>query len=61
MEDFKSFITESSDEKYKVVVLTRKPEQVGVKPVCATSARIEEEAKKMKIFSARRAQDLFLP
>jgi RimK family alpha-L-glutamate ligase len=49
MEDFKSFITESSDEKYKVVVLTRKPEQVGVKPVCATSARIEEEAKKLGI------------
>tara|TARA_Y100000817_G_scaffold305671_1_gene290004 strand:- start:60 stop:1448 length:1389 start_codon:yes stop_codon:yes gene_type:complete len=46
---FNKFLSESSDEKYKVVVLTRKPEQAGVKPVCATSSRIAEEAKKLGI------------
>lgn len=46
---FNEFLSESSNEKYKVVVLTRKPEQAGVKPVCATSSRIDEEAKKLGI------------
>ena len=40
MENFKSFITEESNEKYKVVILTRKPKPSEGAKVFKTSVRI---------------------
>ena len=51
MENFKSFITEESNEKYKVVILTRKPKPSEGAKVFKTSVRIEEEAKKLGLDS----------
>ena len=42
---FNEFLSESSHEKYKIVVLTRKPENDENTKVFKTSQRIEEEAK----------------
>jgi len=44
---FNEFLSESSHEKYKIVVLTRKPENDENTKVFKTSQRIEEEAKKL--------------
>jgi len=44
---FNEFLSESSHEKYKIVVLTRKPENDENTKVFKTSQRVEEEAKKL--------------
>jgi len=51
MKNFQSFITEESNEKYKVVILTRKPKPSEGAKVFKTSVRIEEEAKKLGLDS----------
>ena len=45
MEKFKSFITEETDIKYRLVVLTRKPEVSEKVKIFKTSDTIEKEAK----------------
>ena len=45
MEKFKSFITEEKEEKYKVVVLTRKPDDWPNHKSLLTSAKFEDACK----------------
>ena len=47
MENFKSFITEQKEEKYKVVVLTRKPDDYPNHKSLLTSAKFEDAAKSL--------------
>ena len=42
MEKFKSFITEAKEEKYKVVVLTRKPDDYPNHKSLLTSTKFEK-------------------
>ena len=47
MDNFKSFITEQKEEKYKVVVLTRKPDDYPNHKSLLTSAKFEDAAKSL--------------
>ena len=49
MEKFKSFITEAKEEKYKVVVLTRKPDDYPNHKSLLTSAKFEKSAKALEL------------
>ena len=49
MEKFKSFITEAKKEKYKVVVLTRKPDDYPNHKSLLTSAKFEKSAKALEL------------
>ena len=48
MEKFKSFITEAKEEKYKVVVLTRKPDDYPNHKSLLTSTKFEKSAKALE-------------
>ena len=47
MEQFKSFITEQKDEKYKVVVLTRKPKDNPKQNLLVTASKFQKAAKSL--------------
>ena len=47
MEKFKSFITEVKEEKYKVVVLTRKPKDNPEQNLLVTASKFEKSAKSL--------------
>ena len=49
MEKFKSFITEAKEENYRVVVLTRKPDDYPNHKSLLTSAKFEKAAKALEI------------
>ena len=49
MEKFKSFITEAKEEKYKVVVLTRKPDDYPNHKSLLTSSKFEKAAKALQM------------
>jgi len=49
MEKFKSFITEAKEEKYKVVVLTRKPDDYPNHKSLLTSTKFEKSAKALEL------------
>jgi len=49
MEKFKSFITEAKEDKYKVVVLTRKPDDYPNHKSLLTSAKFEKSAKSLEL------------
>ena len=47
MEQFKSFITEQKDKKYKVVVLTRKPKDNPKQNLLVTASKFQKAAKSL--------------
>ena len=47
MEKFKTFITEAKEEKYKVVVLTRKPKDNPEQNLLVTASKFEKAAKSL--------------
>ena len=47
MEKFKSFITEDKGEKYKVVVLTRKPKDNPEQNLLVTASKFEKAGKSL--------------
>ena len=47
MEKFKSFITEEKEDKYKVVVLTRKPKDNPEQNLLVTASKFEKSAKSL--------------
>ena len=51
MEKFKSFITEEKEEKYKVVILTRKPKDNPAQNKLVTASKFEKAAKSLEMES----------
>ena len=51
LENFKSFITEAKEEKYKVVVLTRKPKDNPDQNLLVTASKFQKSAKSLEMES----------